>query len=1080
MANNSNADIFMLFGVEGGSSISSGSGELMYTTLKQIISNIEKAGLNVKINADVANKNELQKQIQDSLADLSKSTQSTPIPISVSISPESVINGIQSALNSHGFDVKLKAKNLNINKNNVITGDNGVSPISSIENESTVIKQAVNDVERATEDAAHNVEKVIDSVSAKAVGTATEVKYALSTFTQSKVPYLLNSENYKTFSSTGISGDFAAFSPEQYAVRMFEIMQQRIRQALTNKMKSLTDVVPALPLDSTATIKEQARQRIVELIQDIPISAMSSLNSDNAVNTIRNKMSSIVNAITKTWLELPNMSTATMEERARVYDEVYAIAKHVFVDYFKMLDLVKNSSFGSTRQNVYQVLNDKMRSLSSTTLALPEESTATKEAKENIEEETEALQENTEALNENTEAQNELTKAQQRALANAEKTRGRAAAFINQSDNLSQEKYEIGNNDDYVKFEARVQKIKELYSSIRNGEAGFDIAKSMPYGIETYIDALEELNKELNKGEGELKEFKNLASNITDDSARLKLEEYTRALKELRGAPGGSQYADTLGANIIPSDLSSEEQLLRYVKEHYNEIAEATRNATKATEGLNRQYNKEQNNITQRNKIYQEADNYYKKYQSGIKANITLNQRWLDLLEKINTGGFTDNQSARRAFAELQTETKKANAEVLTLWGTLKKLFKDHFGTVSATAFIGTLRNVAREAYQNVLNIDKAMTELRKVTDLTEQQYEHFMGVAADLANDVGGTIADTINSVADYSRLGYDISDSEALAKAALVYKNVGDGIESIDEATESIISTIKAFNMEAEDSMHIIDTLNILGNNLPISSGALGTALKKSASALAAGNNTLEESLSLISAANSTIQNEEVTGTALKTISMYLRAAKTEAEDAGIETDGMAESVSKLREELKALSGVDIMLDDRNFKSTYQIIKELSEVWDTLSDISQANILEKIGGKRNANVNAALIENFEIAEKAMSLTQNASGSALEENEKYLDSIEGHINRLKISYEDLSQTVIDSDLIKTGTDFLTNLLGGLNSVTKTIGTLPTLITTTTAALSATKDVGRGELLPLIMEYADCNVVVTRNELMAA
>lgn len=43
-----------------------------------------------------------------------------------------------------------------------------------------------------------------------------------------------------------------------------------------------------------------------------------------------------------------------------------------------------------------------------------------------------------------------------------------------------------------------------------------------------------------------------------------------------------------------------------------------------------------------------------------------------------------------------------------------------------------------------------------------------------------------------------------------------------------------------------------------------------------------------------------------------MRIRGAKTELEDAGLETDGMVESTSKLREELKALSGVDIMLND------------------------------------------------------------------------------------------------------------------------------------------------------------------------
>lgn len=80
-----------------------------------------------------------------------------------------------------------------------------------------------------------------------------------------------------------------------------------------------------------------------------------------------------------------------------------------------------------------------------------------------------------------------------------------------------------------------------------------------------------------------------------------------------------------------------------------------------------------------------------------------------------------------------------------------------------------------------------------------------------------------------------------------------------------------------------------------------------------------------------------------------MYLRAAKTEAEEAGESTDGMADSMSELRQEILDLTGhkVDIQIDEDTFKSTYQILKELSEEWDNLTDISRANILELIGGK-------------------------------------------------------------------------------------------------------------------------------------
>ena len=132
-----------------------------------------------------------------------------------------------------------------------------------------------------------------------------------------------------------------------------------------------------------------------------------------------------------------------------------------------------------------------------------------------------------------------------------------------------------------------------------------------------------------------------------------------------------------------------------------------------------------------------------------------------------------------------------------------------------------------------------------------------------------------------------------------------------------------MQAFGVEAKDVMSIVDKFNTTGNKFAISSGGVGDALLNSAAALNAAGNSLDESIGLITAANTTIQNPEKVGTALKTVSMYLRAAKTEAEDAGESTDGMANSVSELRGELLALTGnrVDIQIDEDNFKKIYEV---------------------------------------------------------------------------------------------------------------------------------------------------------------
>ena len=148
------------------------------------------------------------------------------------------------------------------------------------------------------------------------------------------------------------------------------------------------------------------------------------------------------------------------------------------------------------------------------------------------------------------------------------------------------------------------------------------------------------------------------------------------------------------------------------------------------------------------------------------------------------------------------------------------------------------------------------------------------------------------------------------------------------------------------------LVDRFNEVGNNFAITSKGIGDALQRSASALYEGGNTIDEAIALVTAANSVIQNPEQVGTALKTLSLRIRGAKVELEEAGEDVDGMAESTSQLQKKLLALTGgkVDIMLDENTFKNTTQILREMSAVWDDMTDINQAAALELLGGKRQA----------------------------------------------------------------------------------------------------------------------------------
>lgn len=423
------------------------------------------------------------------------------------------------------------------------------------------------------------------------------------------------------------------------------------------------------------------------------------------------------------------------------------------------------------------------------------------------------------------------------------------------------------------------------------------------------------------------------------------------------------------------------------------------------------------------------------------------------MIESLSTGTtipLKDLKAIEAAYADIRARALSAGVAGRSMMDSVVNAYERFGGWSIVTRSLMALTRNIKQMITNVIDLDAVMTELRKVTNETDKTYQEFFDNASVRAKELGVTVVDTVNATADFARLGYSLEDAAQIADAALVYKNVGDGIEDINDASESIISTMQAFRIEADGTMGIVDKFNKVGNEFAISSGGIGEALLRSASALQAANNTLDESIALTTAANTIIQDPEKVGTTLKTISMYLRAAKTEAEEAGESTDGMAESTSKLRAEILALTGnkVDVMIDDDNFKSTYQILKELASVWGELTDVSQANIMEMIGGKRNANVVAALINNFDIAESAMLSAADSSGSALEENEKYLESINGKLNEFKVAFEDLSTAFFNSELVKGVVEFGTATVNSLTAIVELLGEVPTAISGITAAMA--------------------------------
>ena len=323
--------------------------------------------------------------------------------------------------------------------------------------------------------------------------------------------------------------------------------------------------------------------------------------------------------------------------------------------------------------------------------------------------------------------------------------------------------------------------------------------------------------------------------------------------------------------------------------------------------------------------------------------------RTLTYTVKTGKNEFTEYTAAVRHLDKQLVSVQGATKRTETFFEATVRKMKELTSYFSGMAIFNRIGQELRRGIQYVREIDLALTELKKVTDETEESYDRFLDTAAKTGARLGTTISAVTEATATFAKLGYTMEQATEMAEAAIVYKNVGDNLASTEDAANSIISTMKGFRLEASESMAIVDRFNEVGNRFAITSQGIGEALRLSASALSEGSNSLDESIALITAANEVVNDPSSVGTALKTLTLRLRGSKTELEEAGLDIENMATTTSQLQAKLLALTGgqVDIMSDANTFKNTTQILREMAAAWEDMTDIQRASALELMGGR-------------------------------------------------------------------------------------------------------------------------------------
>lgn len=180
--------------------------------------------------------------------------------------------------------------------------------------------------------------------------------------------------------------------------------------------------------------------------------------------------------------------------------------------------------------------------------------------------------------------------------------------------------------------------------------------------------------------------------------------------------------------------------------------------------------------------------------------------------------------------------------------------------------------------------------------------------------------------------------------------------------------------------------------------------------------------------------MQDPDTVSQGLKVIALRVRGVKSELEDMGEETEGIL-NTSKLQGKIKALTGVDLLDETNGFRNIYDILMEIADVWDDLDSMSQASVIELMAGKNRANVFTSIMKQADTIKSAYNIALGSEGSAMAENEKHLNSIQGRMELFTNALQTMWVNALDSDTIKFFVDAGTAIVKFVDAV----GLLPTL-----------------------------------------
>lgn len=363
---------------------------------------------------------------------------------------------------------------------------------------------------------------------------------------------------------------------------------------------------------------------------------------------------------------------------------------------------------------------------------------------------------------------------------------------------------------------------------------------------------------------------------------------------------------------------------------------------------------------------------------------------------------------------KLSADTSAAVKNVDSFGDSLKRAL--NIGSYASITIqsIRLIRQAVREAIDTVQELDKSLTNLKIVTNQTNEQAKAAFNTYNAMAKELNSTTNDIITAATEWKRQGKSesetnilIRDSAMLAKTALM---------SESDAVNYLTSSLNGYKLSANQAIDVIDKFAKLDSGTAVTAAGLAQASSKVANTAYDAEVSFDRLLGILSTIGEVTKgNMSSIGNAFKTMLLRINGIKL-SKLSIINADGVEEDLSNVETVLKGV-GIDIRKTLNEFDSSEKILDNLAEKWNTLSSVQKSAISSAIAGTRQTEFFRAMMNNYDKVKQYTDLSANSAGTAEEKFLKYADSMEAKANRLRASFESLSFNVFSSDIMNGITD---------------------------------------------------------------